>query len=132
MDTERMVFGDGAWWEFNTILTHGASRRIQGALRRFLKPEGAIKLGIDGVEAGRIMGNVAVDWEQFDPGKANDVMLLACTSQWSFGPVTPDILDEIPEAFCEQVLARMNELYGAASPLSVKGPSPLPSGSFGP
>ena len=123
MDVDRIGFGDGSWWEFKTFLSHGASRRIQAALRQFLKAEGPLKLGMDGGDAGRILGDVGVDWERFDPSKANDVMLLACTTQWSFGPVTAETLDNIPEVYCERILARMNELYGVTSPLSVKGPS---------
>lgn len=122
MEVERMAFEDGSWWEFGIVLTHGASRKIQMALRQFLKAEGPLKLAMGGNDAGKVLGDVGLDWERFDPSKANDAMLLSCTTQWSFGPVTADVMDGIPEAYCERVLGRMNVLYGAANPLSVEGP----------
>lgn len=110
--TERRVFQDGAWWEFQTVLTHGIQRRVQEVVR------GAIL-----AQAGPVPdvgGDVTIDWTKVDFALANDTLVLAATVDWSYGPVTRETMDGVPEEQYGIVLGRLNELH-RSRPLAVPG-----------
>ena len=118
-DFEEIRFADegaeASWWRFRTRLSHGASQQMKVVVQRHLKrPTGVTAQ--DWVD-----GTLEVDWATVDMPALNDAMVLGSTLEWSFGAVTAEVLDGIPEAYCEQVLGRMNELYGGALPLAPSG-----------
>ena len=110
IETERMTFLDGNWWEFKKQLTVGAKRAMEAVLKS------AFKVEVN--EAG--LPELKMDWEKADFDEATRVMILASTTAWSFGEVSPAIFNNIPQSQYEQVARRCNELY-APFPVSAKG-----------
>ena len=96
MQNKRFDFRDGGYWIVRGILTHGMVRRVQEALRDSPQP-----------------------YSEADSARANDVLLLAATVEWSHGPeISQDVLEEIPADDVQMVLAYLNTLVGT-SPLVV-------------
>ena len=117
--SERIEFDDGQWWQVRTKMSHGMQRAIQQAnpqaLRVTRTPEAPGALPAP---------DITIDWERYDFQAANEAMLLSATVAWSYGAVTKDVLDEIPEEQYQQVLARVDELY-SSNPLAQRNGAPL-------
>jgi len=127
-ETERIDFPDGSWWEFASVLLHGVTTKVEAAARQFLRVAEPAQYGPKDELVKT--PTYEVDWTIWSPVPANNAMLLHSTAAWSFGDVNQATLDGIPQAKCEQVVQRMNELY--ASPLVEAAPSGRPSNSSTP
>ncbi len=119
MDTEKMTFEDGSWWEFRTFLSHGTKAATVAASNQFRTLVEPIKYG----EGGQALTEPQYDWDysRWSAQPSTDAMLLHSTIGWSYGPVNQEVLDSIPDANTQYVIRRMNELY--ASPLVVTVPN---------
>lgn len=100
---------------------HGTQRAVNTITRPFLDYGGpSPKLSIDQEEGKpKIEGanEVQIDLTKIDFDALNDAIIVGQVKEWSFGPVDQDTLDGLPEAFRGVLVAKCNELYGAAGPL---------------
>ena len=103
-DTERMTWPDGSWWEIRAYLSHGTAKRVRESMQREMKIVGE---------------DIEIDWGKVNLHDMNETMVLSSTVAWSYGSVNKEVLDgEVPESQYEQVLQRVNTLYGGlAAPL---------------
>ena len=102
-DTERISWPDGAWWEIRTYLSHGTARRVRETMQQGMDTENAL---------------AEVDWNKVKLHELNEVMVLSGTVAWSYGPVDSTTFHDVPEQRYQEVLQRMNVLYGGlAGPL---------------
>ncbi len=113
METERIEFPDGSWWEFATKKTYGVQRAVQAVIKKHLK-------AIPDTQNPTQM-NIDIDWPNVDFEEANRVMVLKSTTAWSFGEVNSEVMNNIPCDYVEKVLVRMNELY-SSGPFAVRPP----------
>lgn len=90
------------WWRFRPYLCYGAQSRIEALATAGMSPQQVM----DGAGSAVPVDMVAAD----------AIMVLHSTIEWSFGPVTQDVLDGIPGAYVKQALERMDALY--ATPLA--------------
>ena len=97
IETERIEFPDGDWWEIRKKLTHGTQRALTASQRDALIVKEQ---------------KIEVDWDKVNLDDVNDILLLRSTTAWSFGEVTASALAEVPEEYCNQMLRRLTELYG--------------------
>ena len=93
MEIKRFEFPAGGLWTVKTKLTHGMVRRVQEVLRDAVEP-----------------------YTRADSARANDALLLAATESWSYGTVTQEALESIPEEDVAAVLGFLNTMVGT-SPL---------------
>jgi len=123
----KIDLGDGHSTTMLKELKHGTERRVKEISRRFLKgknganPSFEIKESEDGKPQATVTGSVEVDLEKFDVTGATDLMILLQTVEWSFGEITQEVLDDLPERIHDKIDAAMKEMY--VSPLAVSGGS---------
>ncbi len=109
---ERITFNDGAWWEFHDYLTHKAALAVKILMR----------------DALTVGDKVELDMTRLNAQAMDDAMIVASTTNWSYGPVSVEVLGLMPEAQYVQVLGRMNRLYGELPLVESAGkPSGKPS-----
>lgn len=113
--SERIDLADtGDWWEIRAFLTVALDRdfaQIAAESQRLTGPE---------VDAA-FLANLA---------KMTDALVLRCTTSWSYGEVSEQVLhSEVPAHHYEQVTNRMLELY---SPLVLRRIENLLSDSSSP
>ena len=102
---ERIDFEDGNYWWIRNYLSRGAGKAVGDIARRsFIQPDG------EATPQDMIDGkfDVTVDWKNLELEEMNDMLLLKSTTEWSYGPVTKEILETVPQAHYQRVLERMN------------------------
>ena len=122
MLTKRFDFPGGDYWEVYTEKTWGAHRAVEHLARTFLKMDGAI---VDAA-TGQITGAITLDPERWDPGAANEALLLHSTVAWSYGAIAPEIMAQVPMSHVQCVLDYVNEVYPTQDPLVIARPAKLP------
>ena len=123
-ETEVIDLGDGHWTTMFKELKHGTERRVKEISRKFLKGKDGNNPSFDfkeedGKPQATVTGSVEVDLEKFDATGATDLMILLQTVEWSFGEITQEVLDDLPERIHDKIDAAMKEMY--VSPLAVGG-----------
>jgi len=123
--TERVDLGGELYAVLFTETRHGTQRAVNSLTRPFLKyPDGkAPKLTLQGEDQKPTVEGataVEVDLGAIDYDAVNDAIIVGQVKEWSFGEVNQASLDSLPEGFRAALVAKCNELYGAAGPL-VKG-----------
>ena len=113
METKTFTFPDGSWWEVYQEKTWGTERAIAQAVKKFLKIANPQINQLTGV----VNGEVNIDWDKWDPQEANEVLLLHSPKAWSFGVVNAEILQNLPKAQVEEVLAYLDAAYASQDPL---------------
>ncbi len=104
-------------------LRHGTQRTVNALTRPFLDyGEGGPKLVVEEGEKPKVqgVGAVEIDMSKIDFDTVNDAIIIGQVQEWPFGPVDQATLDGLPEDTRGVLVAKCNELYGAAGPL-VKG-----------
>jgi hypothetical protein len=118
----RLELGKERYALLYPYLRHGSKRRVEAANRKYLKystdtvkvAEGqSIKDAAKGVE-------VILDIAHADFTEANDLLTLGQVAEWSFGPVTQEVLDTLDEPSVDAILMRIDEVI-KASPLPESG-----------
>lgn len=106
-------------------LRHGTQRRVNAMTRPLLNYGGpSPKLVMDQEEGKPKIegaGKVDIDLAKIDFDAVNDIIIVGQVKEWSFGPVDQDTLDGLPESLRGALVAKCNELYGAAGPLAEGG-----------
>ena len=126
-ETEVIDLGDGHSTTMLKELKHGTERRIKEISRKFLRgkdgnnPSFDLKESDDGKQQGTMTGSVEVDLQKFDATSATDLMILLQTVEWSFGEITQEVLDDLPERIHDKIDAAMKDMY--VSPLAAGGGS---------
>jgi len=117
-------FKKGNFAVFFQELRHGTQRQINAMTRPFLNYGGpSPKLSMNQEDGPKLQGadHVEVDLAKIDFDAVNDVLILGQVKEWSFGPVDQETLDSIPESLRGNLVAKVNELFGAAGPLAEGG-----------
>jgi hypothetical protein len=60
---------------------------------------------------------VEVDMAKVDWDAVNDAIIIGQVKEWTFGPVSQEILDDLPEGMRERLKAECDRLYGTNNPL---------------
>jgi len=123
-ETVNIDLGDGHSTTMLKELKHGTERRVKEISRRFLKGKDGANPSFefkeeDGKPHASVIGSVEVDLEKFDATGATDLMILLQTVEWSFGEITQEVLDDLPERIHDKIDAAMKEMY--VSPLAASG-----------
>ena len=107
-------------------LRHGTQRAVNALTRPFLNygEGGGPKLVVE--EQGgtpKVQGGqtVDIDLAAIDYDAVNDAIIIGQVKEWPFGPVNQETLDGISEEVRGSLVAKCNELYGAAGPLAEGG-----------
>jgi len=106
----RIILPSGGWWEINPTITHRDKRRIDRGttigMAEMLKDLGDVDLSKlkDSADKASSGGPMLA--------AAEDVMLLRCSSAWSFdGPIDTDSILDREEEDVAVVLAAMKTRY---------------------
>lgn len=111
MDTIKVEL-DGDWVLMYSELRHGTSRKVQEVYEPFLSnkevQEILLKLNNgDSEEITRLRDIIGT----IPSIQATDVMILNQIKEWSFGDITQEVLDDIPERKRSILSAKCDELY---------------------
>ena len=116
MQTEKLTFDDGSWWEIRTVHTVGMARRTEELLKPYIKPSNADKV-VSGEEKEL---KFKVSMEEINVFEVQRALVFAATVAWSYGPLTLEIYEnEVPQKNYEVVSRRCDELFGSG-PLPVR------------
>ena len=90
IESTRIEFEDGSWWEILDEMSYGVSRKLARTVAKYEKPiESAFE--------------------------ANVVVLIDCTTSWSFSAeVTEEELEKISSWKVQQMLEEMDKKYNLA------------------
>lgn len=118
MHTITIDLGDGDSAELYAEMRHGTVREVERIYRpHFSRPEFQEVLKIESFEE-RQQALLPLMVGTEDMARATDVMLLNQIKAWTFGEVTPDILDSIPERKHQILVQEANKAYEAPLPES--------------
>ncbi len=99
MDTERVELSEGGEAWIKTQMTHGARKAMQAEF-----PSGSKIVDSRPVDAqGNPLGDDVAD-------RANDTLILHSVTSWSYGEVSMEVLDTVPEVDYLKLLGRLVEL----------------------
>jgi hypothetical protein len=107
-ETYEVALPDGCKAEMYKYLLHGTQRAVSEITRKYLTITSPSPDSTDGASSNDVQIDLSsVDWEA-----VNDVIILRQVVRWSYGMITQDTLDSLPEIvrgkFLEEV-ARYNE-----------------------
>lgn len=147
-ESVRVELGDNDWADIHPKLLHGTARRIEDAIRKYVKVKPNIAklaelskgqaeqspktLGGDGgttvqfVEKEgevktNILAEVEVDFDHINYTESTQIMILNQTKAWSFGAVTLEVLDTVDEAKFIELQKEMDSRYGKIPLLGMLG-----------
>ena len=114
--TKRFTFENGDWWEVYEEKIWRAQRAVAALSKKQLRLADA-KVNL---ETGKLVGEVSIDPENWDPEALDEALLLNSTLKWSYSPsVTAEILGMIPAGHVHQVIAWIDQEYKKADPLAI-------------
>lgn len=126
LKTEKVKLGEGQSAVFYQELLHGTQRAVSNLTRPYLKSEGdkfpklTVKEGERDVQVETAKA-LYVELDKVDWEAVNDAIILGQVKEWSFGEVTQEVLDGLPERFREALKSKSDALYGGKGPLPVGG-----------
>lgn len=118
----RAELTGGRWAKILPEITHGTSRRVEAANRKYLKFSVATVKVAEGQPLAEAAKGVEVELDiaNADFTEANDLLILGQVAEWSFGEVSQEVLDTIPEALRDELLKKCDEVY-SSRPLAGSG-----------
>jgi hypothetical protein len=115
MDTIRIELG-GDYAIVLKEMRHKTTREVSKVLRRYMTEK---KLSIADLQK-------AIESRDIDPEETTEIILLNQVTEWSFGAVTQETLDNITTEKYQNLTAEVDKLY-SVSPLPVKNSQNEPS-----
>jgi hypothetical protein len=120
MDTVKVDLGDNEYALMYDEMRHGTSRKVQAVYEPYVNTEEAQELiksldnGAEGVadKLHKLVGSAS-------SVMATDVMILGQVEEWSFGEISQEVLDNMPERKRRILSDKCDELY--ARPLAMSG-----------
>lgn len=116
---------DGHHAVFYDELLHGTQKAVNLITRRFLKyPDGdtpKLVANDDGDLKVEGATTVNIDLALVKWDEVNDTIILGQVKEWSFGPVSQEVLDRLPERVRTWLVNETNSLYGQQRPLIPSG-----------
>ncbi len=111
METEKITFPDGNWWEIKKSLTAGMVRAVQELNQKALVPE---------MDSAGMPLKFTLDTSKINFMESAMTLLFEGTVAWSYGAKTRQVMnDEIPFEHFERVRVRAEALW-QASPLAAR------------
>lgn len=125
--TERLDLGDGDFAVLMVELKHKTERAVGDLMKKFIKAPQGIKISIP--ETGKVdqavkdlaaeakkvqaqvIGTLEIDFANADFIGAVNITILYQVKEWSFGPVTQEVLDEMPARKRDIIAKRLDELF---------------------
>jgi hypothetical protein len=100
-------------------MRHKTTAALQRNLRKYMKPRGKPILLSELTPETNLINDYEIDTASFDQHEQNDIKILNQVTEWSFGPVTQDVLDNLPTRQYDRLIAEVDKLY-AEPPLPTK------------
>lgn len=118
--TDRVDLGDGQFAEFFQELRHGTQKAVNLITRPFLNyGKGKATISVEAADDGndpktKVEGveKVEIDLGKVNWDEVNDAIIVGQVKTWSFGPVSQETLDSIPESVRAALVAECNKRYG--------------------
>ena len=121
MDTITIELGDGDSAELYAEMRHGTVRAVERIYRpHFSRPEFQEVLKIEAFEE-RQQALLPLMIGTEDMARATDIMLLSQIKAWTFGEVSQEVLDGIPERKHQLLVQEANRVYEAPLPATSAG-----------
>lgn len=123
---ERLELEDGDFAILQTELKHKTERAVGDLMKKFIKAPQGVKITIptDGKvdkaaaelvaqakDQVKVLGTLEIDFANADFQGAVDLTILYQVKEWSFGPVTQAVLDEMPARKRDIIAKRLDELF---------------------
>ena len=114
MELERLTFSDNSWVDIKKVMTRGMRKQIDLAAQKAIPYEKAQAAGVTLENPDELKAFILKQPEYLASQNVNDAMLMAGIAATSRGErVTLDLLDSMPDAFTQQILIRLTELWYA-------------------
>ena len=107
-DVMRITLPDGAWWDIRTMVTRGMAKEFRRASLRLL---GTAEVELDLADPEATAKALGRHPQLLNLDALEDAWLLGGTVAYSYGEVTLEIIDELPDGHVETVLVEMRRLY---------------------
>ena len=118
MRTIEIDLGDGDSAELYAELRHGTAREVERIYRPyFAKPEYQAVLKLEAYEE-KLKALAPLMIESEDASRATDAIILGQVKSWTFGEITQQVLDDMPERKHQQLAKEANRLYEDPLPAS--------------
>ena len=115
METERVQFEDGNWWDIRAIVTRRMRKAFRKAALRVVGGGLAMSNGLDLTDPEALRTHLIGHASALELDVVDDAFLLEGTVAWSWDtPVTLEAVDALPEANVNLGLARLRLLYAEA------------------
>jgi hypothetical protein len=120
------IFKNRAYADFYVERKHGTQRRINELVYGMIR-------GGDGMEAPKLVmkenekpvitGNKTLELptDKINFTALADIVILSQVREWSFGSVTQEILDSLPESLHDKIHEVCDEMYANQNPLPKSG-----------
>jgi len=114
MNTEKIKFDDGQWWEIHTVVTRSMRKRFNASgsksVFNAMNQNGAELVDLEDPAAIRTL--VLANPDLLDLDHIDDAFLVYGTHAWSFDrEVSLTNIDQLDDKYTAKVLERMHELY---------------------
>jgi len=112
---------DGDWVALWPEMRHKTTAALQRNLRKYYKPKNKPVLLSELTPETNLqeITDFEIDMSRFDQHEQNEILLLNQVVEWSFGPVTAEVLGNISTLKYDGLMAEVEKLY-AETPLPAK------------
>ncbi len=117
--TVRIELGDTDYAIVLSEMRHRTTKLVRQALQKCLKPRGKPILLSEIKTGAELLTEAEIDFEKLDSDQNAEIILLNQTTEWSFGEVNQETLDNIPTSKYEKLIAEVDKLY-SQPPLASK------------
>jgi len=120
LPTKRIELGDNDYALAIIPLLHKTSRQVQAYYRPFMKLTGKPVLLSD-VQAGKanVLNDYEIDLNAVDDDAVAQIFIMNQVTEWSFGDMNRETIDNIPEDKYKLLVQELNGLYKPA-PFPIK------------
>jgi hypothetical protein len=114
-DSIKVDLSDGHWALIAAEIKHRTQRLQTEVTRKAMKATGGLQPVVtltEELKASIRGGGLEIDMSEVDWTAVNDIMAVNQTVAWSFGPVTEEVYDNIPDRYTAELIEAMNGRYG--------------------